>query len=266
VIRWLKLFRAEFLRDLVTSLRYPLELLAGLFILYVLFMGLFMGAKVLAGERALSGNLDGVVIGFVMWFFALMAMNTMSIDIENEARQGTLEQVYIHAPNYLGLLWVRAVVHLGMGLGVVVALAVLIQLTTGHWLAVTWGKLPVMALVIALTILGLCGFGLILGALSLVFKRIGQVSAIAQFSMFFLAYAELSKIEQPWRNIVAHLPLARGVDILKQVLVPGGGDPAAIWGSTAWLVADTAGYMLIGSVVFLIFDRIARRGGLLSHY
>jgi len=274
MIRWLKIARAEFIRDLTTSLRYPLELLTGLFILYVLFMGLFMGAKLLAGQQALSGNLDGVVIGYTMWFFALMAINTMSIDIENEARQGTLEQVYLHAPNYLGLLWVRAVVHLAMGAGVVVLLSVAIQLTTGHWLALTWQVIPAVLLTIILTIGGLCGFGLILGGLSLTFKRIGQLSALMQFCLFFLAYAELAHIPLPWRTVVAHLPLARGVDILKMLLSANGGaalgagvKPMASLGTAlSWLLIDSLLYAAIGSLVFYAMERVARKGGLLGHY
>jgi ABC-2 type transport system permease protein len=274
MIRWLKIARAEFIRDLTTSLRYPLELLTGLFILYVLFMGLFMGAKLLAGQQALSGNLDGVVIGYTMWFFALMAINTMSIDIENEARQGTLEQVYLHAPNYLGLLWVRATVHLAMGAGVVVLLSVAIQLTTGHWLALTWQVVPAVLLTIILTIGGLCGFGLILGGLSLTFKRIGQLSALMQFCLFFLAYAELAHIPLPWRTVVAHLPLARGVDILKMLLSADGGaalgtgvEPMASLGTAlGWLLFDSLLYAAIGSLVFYAMERVARKGGLLGHY
>ncbi len=263
--RWLKIARAEVLRDLTTSLRYPLQLMTGLFIIYVLFMGLYMGARAIAGKFALSGDLDGVIIGYTMWFFALMAINTMSIDIENEARQGTLEQVYLHAPNYLGLLWVRAVVHLALGAGLVLVLSLLIQLTTGNWLALTWGAVPLVIVVIVLTIAGLCGFGLILGGLSLVFKRIGQLSALVQFSLFFLAYIDLATVPEPWRALVAHLPLARGVDILK-ALVGAGGDIAAVASGTTWLLVDSIGYALLGSLIFYLMERVARRGGLLSHY
>lgn len=270
MIRWLKIARAEFVRDLTTSLRYPVELLTSVFILYVLFMGLFMGAKLLAGRQALAGNLDGVVIGYTMWFFALLAINTMCIDIENEARQGTLEQVYLHAPNYLGLLWVRAIVHLAMGAGLVLVLSVLIQLTTGHWLALTWQVVPAALLTIVLTVGGLCGFGLILGGLSLTFKRIGQLSALMQFCLFFLAYAELASIPQPWRTIVAHLPLARGVDILKTLLGAGGNAAAGtltpLGTSLTWLLVDSLIYAVLGSLVFYAMERIARRGGLLGHY
>jgi ABC-2 type transport system permease protein len=265
MIRWLKSARAEFVRDFTLTLRYPLELFTGLFVLYLLFMGLFMGARLIAGQQALSGNLDGVVIGYTMWFFAMMAINTMSVDIESEARQGTLEQVYLNASNYLGLLWVRSAVHLSMGAGVVVALAVLIQATTGNWLHLTWATLPAVVLVIILTVAGLSGFGLLLGGLSLTFKRIGQLSAIVQFSLFFLAYANLASIPLPWRYVVAHLPMARGVDILKTLLAIDA-DLSSVAANTLWLAADSLCYVILGSLVFLAMERIARKGGMLAHY
>jgi len=263
--RWLKAIRAEFIRDLTITLRYPVEVFFGLFVLYILFMGLFMGARMLAGDHALSGDLDGLVIGYSMWFFALMAINAMSIDIESEARQGTLEQVYMHAPNFLALLWVRALVHITMGAGAVVVLALLIQATTRHFLPLSWEIVSPVLLVIVLTVVGLAGFGLILGGLSLVFKRIGQLSSVVQFSLFFLAYADLSQLSGNLRSVVAHLPLARGVDILRSLFAAR--DAYEGFGSQlGWLAADTLGYVLVGCLVFIAMDRIARKGGMLSHY
>jgi ABC-2 type transport system permease protein len=253
------------IRDITISLRYPMELFTGLFVLYLLFMGLFMGARVIAGQQVLSGNLDGVVIGYTMWFLAMMAINTMSTDIESEARQGTLEQVYLHAANYLGLLWVRAIVHLTMGFGIVILLAVMIQASTGSWLNLTWYVLPAVLVTIIITAWGLCGFGLILGGLSLVLKRIGQLSAIIQFGLFFLAYADLASIPQPWQQIVAHLPLARGVDILKGLLSTSGA-AVQLGENMSWLLVDSLVYAVIGSLVFAAMERVARKQGLLSHY
>jgi ABC-2 type transport system permease protein len=116
-----------------------------------------------------------------------------------------------------------------------------------------------------LTIAGLSGFGLLLGGLSLVFKRIGQLSSLVQFSLFFVAYAELGAIPAPWNSIVAHLPLARGVDLLKALLTPAL-DMTELGTGAAWLLADTAAYALAGSLFFVLMERVARRNGLLSHY
>ena len=36
--------------------------------------------------------------------------------------------------------------------------------------------------------------------------------------------------------------------------------------SVGWLALDSAVYAFLGSLVFIGFERIARKGGLLSHY
>jgi ABC-2 type transport system permease protein len=264
LIRWLKIARAEMVRDYKMALRYPVELSTGLVIMYVLFMALYLGAMSLAGGKSLGGGLDGMVVGYCMWFFAMMAMNTMSMDIEREAQQGTLEQVVLHVPDFLGVLWLRAATHLTLGAGLVIVLNLAIQVSTGSYLHLSLvGWLAAIAVVI-ITLAGLCGVGLLLGGMSLLFKRIGQLSAIVQFSLFFLASMDIQKLPLPWPGIVMHLPMAGGVSLLKQLVT--GASPAELGAAFAWLALDSACYALVGSVVFKVMERATRRAGLLSHY
>ena len=264
--RWLKIARAELVRDITLSLRYPMELGTGLLIMYFLFMGIYLGGRQLAGGAQLGG-VEGTVVGFTMLFFALMALNTMSIDIENEARQGTLEQVFLCAPSFLGLLWVRAVVHLGIGSLAVLALSLAIQLSTGRMLSLAPGELGIVIPVVLLTIAGLCGFGLILGGLSLVLKRIGQLSSLIQFALFFPALADLSGLPPALHSVLLHFPFIRGVQLLKTLFAEGdSAGAAAIRSGLSWLAIDTVLYIAVGSLIFLFFERLARRGGMLAHY
>src|SRR5688572_12611146 len=104
--RWLQIARAEAVRDFAMALRYPLELLSGVVIMYVFFIGIVTGGAAIAGVQALGAHsLEQMVISFCMWFLALASLNAMSVDLEGEARQGTLEQIYLNAPNFLGLVW-----------------------------------------------------------------------------------------------------------------------------------------------------------------
>lgn len=263
--RWLKILRAEAYRDLITSLRYPVEMGTGLIILYVFFMGIYTGARMLSGKQGVLAGHDGMVVAFTLWFFAIMAINTMSVDIESEARQGTLEQVYLHAPNYLGLLWLRAVVHLAYGAWMVVALSMLIQLTTGRWLHLTLNGVPMLLAASVLGVIGMCGIGLVLGALSLVFKRIGQVSAIVQFGLFFIAFLQVQDLPPLWQAVLPHLPLAGAVQIVTALITPGT-DPAFFAPKLLWLTVDSAVYALLGSIVFTWAEKQARKAGSLSHY
>jgi ABC-2 type transport system permease protein len=272
VKRVLQLLRAEFIRDLTTSLRYPMELLAGLFIMFSLFMGLITGAKSLAGGQLQAGTQEQAVVIYCMWFLAIVSLNSMSVDIENEARQGTLEQLFLCSPSFLGLLWIRGAVHLLTGSSMVVVLSLVLQAATSHWLHLEAPAVGPVALAIVLTTLGLLGFGLILGGLSLVFKRIGQLAAILQFGFFVLAFLNLTSLSVSAQAVVANLPFTRGVDILKHLLAPPGTAQAlgpaspAIWHSLGWLAADSLVYAVLGSFVFVAMERVARRQGALGHY
>ncbi|MCC7477701.1 ABC transporter permease [bacterium] len=265
MIHWLRVAWIEWLRDLRISLRYPMEPLTGMFIMYVLFMAMFLGGKAMAGNLLEAKSLEELVIGFCMWFFALMAMNQMSIDIEQEARAGTLEQVYLCSGNYFAILWIRALTHMSQGAVAVFLFSLVLQFSTGQYLQVPPSAWPALLLIMLLTVAGLCGFGLILGGISLLVKRIGQLSAVIQFALLFPALANLDKLPQPWAGLALHLPLARGALLLKQLLASGtgGGVSAA---DLLWLAADSAFYVLLGSAVYLGMERIARRGGMLSHY
>jgi ABC-2 type transport system permease protein len=269
--RFLQTLRAEFIRDVTTSLRYPLELIGGLVIMFVLFMGMYTGGKALAGGQLLAGSQEALVLGFCMWFLGIIAINSMSVDIENEARQGTLEQLYICAPNFLGLLWTRGTVHLLTGSTMVFVLSLLLQAATGSWLHLSLATLGPALLVIALSVVGLLGFGLMLGGISIVFKRIGQLAAMLQFGLLFLALPHPGA--PPLLGaFLQHLPLARGVELLRGLLtLPGqqgalGPGSATLFAGLAWLVLDSAVYALLGSLVFSAMEKRARQQGALGHY
>jgi ABC-2 type transport system permease protein len=262
--RWLRIARAEAVRDFSTALRYPLELLSGVVIMYVFFIGIVTGGAAIAGVKALgASSMEQLVISFCMWFLALMALNAMSVDLEGEARQGTLEQIYLNAPSFLGLVWVRGFVHVILGGFAVIVLSVLIQLTTGYWLHLSASEAGLAFVVVWLTVIQLLGFGLILGGLTLVFKRLGQVSAILQFGLFFIVVKDLSQVSEALRVVLLHAPLAAGVNVLKLL---NAGDTEGALSGLPLLLLDTFIYALIGSLIFLWCQREALKRGSLSHY
>lgn len=263
--RWLKVMRAEYLRDLRTALRYPVEILSGLLVMFLFFMAIFFGAKQFSGGEISAQSIEEMVIGYCMWFFAIIALNAMSIDVENEARQGTLEQVFICAPAFLPVLWIRALVKLSYGFITVSLLSIGLQLVTGQWLALQATDILPGLLTVALSIIGISGLGLMLGALSLVLKRVGQLSTIIQFSLFFPAFSNLQELAEPARSWLMHLPFTRGIMLLRE-LVRLDSLPSDFWPETAWLALDTAAFAIAGSLVFLAMERLAKRDGSLAHY
>jgi ABC-2 type transport system permease protein len=258
---WLGTARAEFVREVTTALRYPLEVATGVLLMFALFQGIFTGARAMAGG-VLAGSLEGVQIGYCMWFLAIITINSLSVDLESEARQGTLEQIFIHTSSFTGLMWVRGIVHVVLGAGPVVVLALLMQAATGHWIHVpAQVALPVL-LSMALTVLGLCGWGLTLGGLALVYKRIGQMAAIVQFGLFLLAFSATTETTGALLALIRHGPFTSGIWLVNHMLKTGFPD----WSALAVLALESVVYAFLGTMAFDGLKRAALRGGMLSHY
>ncbi len=264
----LKLFRAEFLRSILLALRYPIEFIVGMGVLYSLFMGLFLGARTMVQDpSALGASLDAFVISYAMWFFVLSAMGKLAFSIQDEAQAGVLEQLFLSYPKMIVLLIVRCVVDFFASLVFVAVLLILIMSTTGRWLVLTQQELGQVLLLLVLTVAGIYGFGLIFAGLALVFKRLGQLSSITQFAFFLIAYLPLDSLE-PWlRGILYCLPLSLGVRLMKSVAV----QHESIWSATSQMelvgvVVNSAIYLLVGALVFAICERKAKMDGRLGQY
>lgn len=266
--RLLKLFRAEIVRSVLLTVRYPIELFVGLLIMYMLFMGLFLGARSLVRDtQMLSASLDGFIISYVMWFFVISAMGRLAFHIESEAQMGVLEQIFLTYPRMLALMLVRSAVDFFTSLVIVIALLISIMATTGKWLAIGTGNILELLILLVITVAGIYGFGLIFAGLALVFKRIGQVGSIMQFAFFFLAYFPVEQLTGWLKAALYSLPLTLGVSLIKTVIVEHG---SVFSGSKSWLllglVINSVAYLLIGSVVFLICERKSRMDGRLGQY
>src|SRR5690625_2363990 len=66
-------------RDFLVLRRYLFNLVSGLVSLYILFLIVFFGAQRLGGTDVAYGNtLDGIVVGFVVWSFAITAFSELA--------------------------------------------------------------------------------------------------------------------------------------------------------------------------------------------
>ncbi|OGK09757.1 MAG: hypothetical protein A2Y63_04635, partial [Candidatus Riflebacteria bacterium RBG_13_59_9] len=208
----LKLARAETMRSILLALRYPVETIVGLGIMYCIFMGLFLGARTLVKDpEVFNASLDGFVISYVMWFFVISAIGQLAFHVQMEAQIGVLEQIFLNYPRVLVLLLVRCVVDFVTSLILVSVLLLCIMATTGRWLAIGVGNSAQILLLLVLTVAGIYGFGLIFAGLALVFKRIGQIGSITQFAFFLLAYLPIEQMTGWMRVALYSLPLTLGL-------------------------------------------------------
>lgn len=264
----LRLLHAEFIRTLILRWRYPLELFTGLTIMYLIFLGLFLGARSLVTDAsAFELSLSGFIVSYLMWFFAISAISRLTYSIEVESSQGVLEQIFLNYPRYLSLQYIRGFVDFIEGLVFVAALLGLIILTTHRTLVMDWNSAGPVALVVVLTVIGLQGFGFLFGGLALLFKRIGQVGGVLQFGFFLLAYLPTERMSAAGQYLLYSLPLTQGIRLLKIALVQG--QPifvSANLGMLVGLAVNSICYLLLGSAFFLLCENRAKIDGRLGQY
>lgn len=245
--------------------RYPLQTLASIVVLYILFMGLLYSSRAMVTDapvEPVGGPATKALMGFFTWYLAIFAIDSMSQSVGDEAQSGTLEQLYLARWSFPLMLLLRFLASLVGSAAMAIPLFFVVQVTTGIPLKLASGW---AVLIIAVTLLGLCGFGYVLAALVLLFKRIGGAASIVQFGLLFIALSPLEKLSRPLQLFAVTLPLAQGVKLLRSIAGDGVLSPALL--PQLALLAGNAVLYLAGGILFLKWaERRARDQGLLGHY
>lgn len=258
-MRYLVLFETMVRKEILTLLRYPFNLVSGLISVYLIFLIIFFGARSLMGTRAGFGQtLEGIIVGFMMWFLAIMAYSDLAWSLTREAQQGTLEQLYMSP---LGFTWVntfRLISALLINLVITLGLLLVMMVSSGRHLHLDVVRvLPLMLLTIA----GIYGIGFIAGGAALVFKQVQSLLQILQFLFVGLIVAPIDKL--PW---LKYLPLALGTNLIGKVMVHSQSFGELGVGNLLFLLANSICYLFGGLLLFKLFENIAREKGLLGHY
>ncbi len=228
--------------------------------LFFVLISLVIGGGALERER-----LEETLLGFIIWFYAAIAISNMSYSLTEESQSGTLEQMYMTpAPTGVVILG-RAFSSLAMGTSMVALIAIGLILALGIRIPIRWEGLPLFAL----TMMALFGLGFIIAGTTLLFKQVNQFSNLVENFLLYLSGALLPVHDLPgWlESFSKFLPTTHGIIALREVLLDGGslGD---IWsnGILGWLLLSSAAYFIIGFTIFKIFERIAKNRAMLGQY
>ncbi|MFB6150995.1 MAG: ABC transporter permease [Haloarculaceae archaeon] len=251
------LLKAVIYRDLLVWVRYPVNAALGL-VMGVFFFGLmFYGGRLVAGQ-AIDDTIEGLVVGYFLWTLSLGAYSGIVNDVQAEASWGTLERHYMTPFGFGPVILAKSVaIVFRTFLTSAVVLAVMLAMTgTGLDLNVL-----TVGVIGTLTIAGALGLGLAMGGLSVLYKRISNVTNLLQFT--FIGLISAPAFDVPWLNL---LPLAQGSAMLQRAMKDGVRiwefDPSAL----VILVGTAALYLGIGYVAFSLATRRARRLGVMGDY
>lgn len=259
-MRYLAAFIAQLKIRYIYLKRYYFDTISMIGTMFIIFLLIFYGAMALmGGTPADTGEtLEGIVVGFMVWTFALMAYSTLSWAMIEEAQQGTLEQLYMSP---LGFGWVtllRVAAHFIINVFTVFIVLLLMMATSGKWL-----NLDALSLIplVLLTVAGVYGIGFFMGGLALVFKRVQSALQVLQFVLVIFIAAPFG-----WSPFMRFLPLSLGTRLIGQVMIGGQTLLELPPGDILFLVGNSAVYFGLGFLAFKLFEGIARDRGLLGHY
>lgn len=252
----------EIYKGLLVQWSYKFNLLMESIMLIMMFIGItfFVGNGELDPER-----IPPSLLGFLVTFYAMVAISNMAYNLREETQQGTLEQWYMSpAPS--------SIVQLGRTLSTfLVTTATIIPMAVPLiWMFEIqfpwrWSALPIFILLL----LGVYGFGFVVGGTTLIFKNVGPLANMVQNLLLFLngSFLPVSQFPEWLKNVAHTLPTTQGIILLRRVIL----DNESLMdllrdGSLAWLFIHSMLYLVVGLIVFNIAERSAKRRGLLGQY
>jgi ABC-2 type transport system permease protein len=232
----------------------------------VMMGGIFLGITFFMTEGDLqSARLAPALVGYIIWFYALIAIGKMSWGLREETQTGTLEQMYMSAMP-VGLLLIGRTLATVVITTLEVAVAfVPLALLLGIRLPWTWEILPLGTLTLA----GLYGFGFIVGGATLVFKQVESLANLLQNVLLFLngALLPVALLPPVVERFALALPSTWGIIALREAMFEGA-TMATLWnnGVLPHLLVNTLIYFVGGLLIYQLCETYARRKGLLGQY
>lgn len=252
------LARAVVEKQVILLKRYWINTAMMLVASYIFFAMIFFGGRAVGGA-GIGDTLDGLVVGFFLLTAATAAYFDVAGNVMREAQWGTLEQLFMSPFGIGRVMAVKSAFNVAFSTVVGFALLALMLATTDRTLSVD--PLTVVPLLVA-TILSAVGLGFLFAGLSLLYKRIENVSQLMQFS-FIALIAAPAAVDSP---LLALLPLSLGSGLLSRAMADG----VRLWEFSALelavLVGNGVAYLAAGAVAFSLLVRRARKLGVMGHY
>ncbi len=262
---YLRAFKAEFLLNLRQSLRYKMSFFSDLIVQFLIYSALLFAGRYTWMTReyggAVSDSKSLMLVGYVFWSYAILAIGEIGSAIKAEANRGTLEQKCLSVVPLSWLLMAKAFSGVIVSTTFVAMLIGMSMIVFNVSVKITFGAFMAWFIMI----IGMYGFGYMMGGIALIVKKLGQLTFLVQIALLFLTGTIMPLKEFPYvfRVIGESLPLTLGMEIARTSI---GGTKTVSFESWILLVFISMIYLLIGLSVFHVSQRIARHEGLLGRY
>lgn len=256
----LSLFFIESKRQWIIFRRYPVEAFAGVIVFTVIFLGMFLGSKYLAGGSVTFGTkLDVVVAGYVVWLVTTGLFVGPGAQLTEDARTGILEQLFMSQRNFAFFTGVRALGGLAQHLLLISVVLSVICLLTGARLGLRFGELiPFLGVILAST-----GLGLMVASYAMMVKQINSILGIGQFLLLALVVTPIASLGEWGPVLSAITPINPSSQLLQAQLATG-------HEATVLELLVSAGngllYLLFGMRLLNLAGAVAKRRGTIGSF
>lgn len=257
----INLFKVEGIKYWLELKRYLFNTISSLLVIYIIFLVYFFGIKFMTGPAMSSSKLDILIIGYIMWMFALIGFQGTSYLVYEEMQRGTFEQMYL-TPYGLEIIFLFRVFYDTLfSLVFTSTILILTMITTGRYFKFNVGH---FLLILFLSIPSMWGLGFVFGGLALIFKKIGAFLNLMNFIL--IAFVSINAYPL---NLVSFLPFTAGASSIQYMInnkdsfIKNGGFP--LW----WyffLLGISLFYLTLGILIFRMLLRKARKMNLLGQY
>jgi ABC-2 type transport system permease protein len=254
------LFLAELKRSWTQLIRYSSEVIGGIIGTTIIFYGLFLSTRYIAGSSFQFGDrLDSIIVGYVLWTLMLFILGDIAGGLQQEARTGTLEQLFLSPYRAPRVFLTRALASLLLNLAINLSILLLIIALTGSQLSFP----PTLFLPLLTVLLGAYGISFAMGSLALILKQVQQLLSVFQFALLFLFTVPVETWTGELQILGWFLPMAPGAGLLRDMMARGEGLAWEHWGIA---LLNGAVYFSLGILLFQRAEQSVKRQGKLSGY
>ena len=254
-MKTLNLFTAEGRMMYWSLRRYMFNTVAMVAVLFLIFMGMFWGVKTIGGSGVTGDSLDSMLVGYILWVSAMLALGNTGGEILSESQRGTLEQLYLSPLGANRIFFFRALVNILFNFIIMTIMLYLSMAATGRWMNINLLYLYGM---VFLSTLSLVGVSFMMGGLGLIHKKISSVNGILSFGLIGLMLLPTYPIT-PY----AFLPFIAGAAAVRNSIVQGASFP--VWWYL-FIAANSVFYMALGLVIFKKMETKAKRLNKMNQY
>lgn len=235
--------------------QYWVETVFGLLFLSGIFLALFFGIKIFVqgGENAVS--LDGLMMGYIIFTFYSGAYNGVPETLGDYTQKGFLEQLYMTPFGFASILIARVLATLFVSMLATIVLSYFAMGVSGNWIDLNFLILMPLLFLAAPSIIGI---GLIVGGLTLVYKRLGIISNLAMLGIIGLVSVPALPL-----SAASFLPLASGAHLARLVILE---NHSLQLGSLLIVTLNSVFYLALGMIIYKRFERTAKKKNLIGQY